>query len=259
MTKRLPLSATIITCNEEGNLPRCLRSLAWVDEVIVVDSGSRDNTINIAKAHGARVFQKEWRGYGQQKNFAMSQATHDWVLNLDADEEVSDILRESIEYLLQEEEARKYAGAKFARRTWFLGRWIMHGGWYPNVLVRLSRKSRSRWTEPQVHEALLVDGNVKKLVGDLHHYTFRDVGDQVTTNVRYAREGARVALQRGESPGFFKLLHKPIGKFLETYIWKRGFLDGLPGFIISVNAAHSMFMKYAEMLYPGRDSDDRQA
>ena len=133
------------------------------------------------------------------------------------------------------------------RKTWYLGRWILHGGWYPNRLTRLAHREKGRWTESTVHETLKADGPVYRFQSDLHHYTFRDVGDQVITNVRYARLGAKVAAERGERGSFARILFKPIGKFLETYVWKRGFLDGFPGFVISINAAHSIFMKYVEL------------
>lgn len=249
MPKRPGISATIITLNEEKKLKKCLESLSWADEIIVVDSGSTDSTREIAKALGARVFQHPWLGYGQQKNYAMSQCSHDWVLNVDADEIVTEELRNSICDFLSAvawsvEGAR---GAALPRLSWYLGRWIRHGGWYPNYLVRLSDRRYSRWTEPRVHEALVVDGKVEKLNGDLLHYTFDSVGDQVAANIRYARLGASVARERGERASWLRLIFKPFGKFLETYFWKLGFLDGFPGFVISMNAAHSMFMKYVEL------------
>jgi glycosyltransferase involved in cell wall biosynthesis len=252
MVVRPPLSAMVITLNEELNLARCLKSLSWAEEILVVDSGSTDRTCEIAKQYGATVVHNPWRGYGQQKNFGLSQVKNSWVLSVDADEEVSSALREEIlQFLLSDGKVggTQYWGADLPRKTWYLGRWIMHGGWYPNRLVRLTHKEHSHWTEPEVHEQLQVKGSVYSLQQDLLHYTFRDVGDQVTTNIRFSRLGAKVAKQRGESGSIFKILFKPVGKFLETYFWKLGLLDGLPGLVISINAAHSIFMKYVELRF----------
>jgi glycosyltransferase involved in cell wall biosynthesis len=245
MADRLPLSVVIITLNEEHNLPRCMTSVSWASEIVVVDSGSKDRTCELAKSAGAKVLHHAWEGYGQQKNWAMAQATQPWVLFLDADEEVSPELKEEVLAFLRAPGNAK--GADFPRKTWFLGRWILHGGWYPNRLTRLVRKGNGGWTEPSVHECLRVEGEVHRFRHDLLHYTFRNVGDNVLTNVRFSRLGAKVARERGERGSLLRILCKPIGKFMETYVWKLGFLDGFPGFVISMNAAHSIFMKYVEL------------
>ncbi len=257
MASRPPLSAVVIALNEEHNLPRCLKSLAWAGEILMVDSGSTDRSCAIAEAHGARVMQKEWMGYGQQKNWAMAQVVHPWVLFVDADEEVSPDLRAEIERFVAQDGSlagQQYRGAELPRKTWYLGRWILHGGWYPNHLVRLCHRKYGKWTEPAVHEALEIKGPSLRMTSDLLHYTFRDVGDQVQTNIRFARLGAKVARARGERGSMIRILCKPIGKFLETYFWKGGFLDGVPGFVISVNAAHSIFMKYVELRFEKNSS-----
>ena len=250
MPTRPPLSIVIITLNEEPNIARCVRSAAWAQEVVVVDSGSTDRTRELAAAGGANVLQHGWEGYGQQKNWAMAQVGQPWVLFLDADEEITAELREELSAIVVANGVvggQTYRGAHFPRKTWFLGRWILHGGWYPNRLVRLAFRENARWTEPSVHEALEVEGPVLAMSADLLHYTFRNVGDNVLTNVRFSRLGARVAKARGERGSLARILCKPIGKFLETYLWKRGFLDGFPGFVISINAAHSIFLKYVEL------------
>ena len=135
-------------------------------------------------------------------------------------------------------------GRVFPARPGIWGRWIQYGGWYPNLSVRLAHREHARWTEPLVHEGLEIKGRIRRLDGDLFHYTFQNVGDQVQTNIRFARLGAQVALERGERGSLLKILYKPIVKFIESYFWKLGILDGFPGFVISVNAAHSLFMKY---------------
>lgn len=235
------LSVTIITLNEQANIGRCLDSLSFADEVIVVDSGSTDRTLQIAKEKGAKVFTNDWKGYGQQKNYAHAQASGPWILNLDADEVVSADLAKEIKEAIQRSE---FSGYRIPRKTRFLGRWIMHGGWYPNYLVRLSLKDRSSWTEPKIHEELKVEGPVGRLLNDLEHYTFDGIEDQVLANLKYAKLGSEELKLKNKRPSLFRQILKPWGKFIETYLLKRGFLDGWPGFVISVNAAYSIFLKY---------------
>lgn len=243
--KQPPISVTIITLNEAKNLPRAIASVSWANEVLVVDCGSTDGTVEIARQLGAKVIQNPWPGYGQQKNFAQNHAAHDWILNIDADEEVSPELAQQISENVANAEKSNVYGFYFPRKTFYLGRWIRHGGWYPNYLVRLAHKKHASWTEPAVHEELKVDGDLMMLPEPLLHYTFSSIQEQIQTNLRYARLGSERLKEKGQEPSCWKLLFKPTGKFLETYLVKRGFMDGLPGFIISVNAAHSMFLKYA--------------
>jgi glycosyltransferase involved in cell wall biosynthesis len=242
-----PISVTLITLNERDNIARAIESVKWADEIIVVDSGSTDGTVEIAQKLGARVIHNPWPGYGKQKNFAQKATTHDWVLNIDGDEMVPEGLKQEIFQALAAVASGKssFKGFRFPRKNFYLGRWIAHGGWYPNYLVRLADKRVSSWSEPQVHEALEVKGDVGTLTEPLHNYSFPSIHDQVLTNLRFSRLGSEDLRNRGKQASVLKLVLKPIGKFLETYIVKRGFLDGLPGFIISVNAAHSMFLKYA--------------
>lgn len=252
----LKLSVTIITLNEEKNITRCLNSVRDIaQEIIVVDSGSTDQTLTLAQQGGATTYTQPWLGFGAQKNFAHSKATQDWVLNLDADEELSPKLREEIRQTLSrtDVELDKISGFSLPRLSYYLGRWIRHGGWYPNRLVRLSRRQKSRWTEPEVHEALRVEGQTEKLHADLFHYPFANMGEQIQTNIRFSSLGTRQLLKNGARPtlsNFTLMLLKPIGKFIETYLLKKGFLDGLAGFIISVHASHSIFMKYANLFDP---------
>jgi len=244
---RPPVTVTIITLNEERNLPRAIESVRWAEEILVVDSGSTDKTTELARSLGARVIPHEWPGYGRQKNFAQAQSRHDWVLSIDADEEVTPDLARQIQSALGDVgEGRSQAkGFYFPRKTFYLGRWIRHGGWYPNHLVRLADRRNAQWTEPAVHESLRVEGEIQGLSADLHHYTFSGIQDQIMTNLNFSRLGYFDLLKKGQGPSWMRLMAKPAGKFFETYFIKRGFMDGLPGFIISVNAAHSMFLKYA--------------
>jgi glycosyltransferase involved in cell wall biosynthesis len=243
---RPPLSVTIITLNEEANIARAIESVrGFAQEILIVDSGSSDRTLTIARHLGAKVLTNPWRGYGQQKNFAQAQAANDWVLNIDADEEVSPELSVEIQQMMERDFGKNVSGYSVPRLSKYLGRWIRHGGWYPNRLVRLSNRQQSAWTEPDVHEDLVVRGTVIPLAYDLLHYPFRTVSDQVMANLRYSRLGANSLIKRGVRKSLSKLVFKPIGKFLETYLVKKGFRDGIAGFIISVNAAHSLFLKYA--------------
>ena len=209
------LSVTIITLNEERNLRRALASVEWADEVIVVDSGSTDRTLEIARELGARVFTQPWPGYGRQKNFAQAQATHDWVLNIDADEAVTPALRAEIQSALADEAdaTARYQGFRIPRLTWFLGRWIWHGGWYPNHLVRLARRSCAQWTEPHLHEELKVAGPVGKLREPFHHYSFASIREQVETNLEYAWQGSQELKRRHLAPSVSRLIFKPLASF----------------------------------------------
>ncbi|MGK5082658.1 glycosyltransferase family 2 protein [Bdellovibrionota bacterium FG-1] len=249
---RLPISVTIITLDEEKHLPRAIHSVRWADEIIVVDSGSTDSTVEIAKKLGARVFEHAWGGYGQQKNYAQQQARHPWVLNIDADEVVPPALADEIKQVLEKVDTDNddIRGFAIPRRTFYLGRWIRHGGWYPNYLVRLADRRHSRWSEPAVHEALEVQGRILHLQNPLDHFSFDSIYDQVVTNLNFSKLGSQQLVQCGKKPSLPRLCLKPLGKFIETYLLKRGFLDGLAGFIISINAAYSVFLKYA---YPLED------
>jgi glycosyltransferase involved in cell wall biosynthesis len=253
MSVRPKLSVTILSQNEEKNIARAVSSvIGLADEVLVVDSGSTDRTRELAERAGARVLTHDWQGYGQQKNFAQQQAQHDWVLNIDADEEVSPALarelQETLEKIATDPAFADVAGMSFPRKTFYLGHWIRYGGWYPNVLTRICNRRLARWSEPEVHERLEVEGRVLTLRSDLHHYSFPSIESQVHTNLRFSKLGTQDLKRRGKSGNLAKLVLKPVGKFFETYLIKRGFLDGLPGFIISVNAAYSMFLKYAFLL-----------
>ena len=247
----MKISATIITFNEESNVAKAIKSLSFVDEIIVVDSHSTDRTIEIAKDLGAKVLLNKFAGYGQQKNFAASQCSTPWVLNIDADEEVTETLKNSILQTVNsgpEETSNIYY---LQRMTQFCGQWIKHGGWFPDNIGRLYKKDHAHWTEPQVHEKLVtkIDRQRPKnppfLKGLLKHYSFPTVLSQVQTNIKYARLGSKqLTLKNKSRPHFSKIILKPLGKFIECYILKKGLLDGKAGLIIAMNAAYSIFLKY---------------
>ncbi|WP_374032777.1 glycosyltransferase family 2 protein [Bdellovibrio bacteriovorus] len=240
---KLPISLVIITLNEEAHIERCIRSAAFVDDVVVVDSFSTDRTVEIAQKCGARVFQEKWKGFGPQKAFAAAQAKNDWVLSLDADEalspELASELYESFHSLDPE------AGYLFPRKSYHLGRWIKYGGWYPDYQLRLFNKSRSQWNSADVHEKVEVK-RMLKMKRDLLHWVFDGLSDQVITNDRYSTLGAKQLTASGKKFSYLKLIFKPWGKFIETYFVKRGFMDGMPGFVIAVGAAYSLFLKFAK-------------
>jgi Glycosyltransferases involved in cell wall biogenesis len=233
-----------VTLNEEANIERCLRSVPFADDIVVVDSFSTDRTVELAEKMGARVFKEKWRGFGPQKAFATEQAKHEWVLSLDADEALSPELQEEI--LNSFATLDPEAGYKIPRRSFHMGRWIDHGGWYPDLQLRLFNKSQSQWNTADIHEKVETK-KVLRLKKPILHWVFKSLSHQVVTNDRYSTLGAEQLRKKGKQFSFLKLLFKPISKFIETYIWKRGFMDGLPGFIIAVGASYSIFLKFAKM------------
>jgi glycosyltransferase involved in cell wall biosynthesis len=238
-----PITLVVITKDAEQHLARCLDSVPWAHEKIVLDSGSSDGTVEMAKRHGARVVVEEWRGFGPQKQRATDLATTDWIINLDADEALSPELQKEIQTLLAEDMADAYA---LPRLSFHMGRWIRHGGWYPDRQVRLYDRTKARWSTDKLHEKVeaLVIGRLKS---PILHWVFDDLSDQVMTNDRYSTLGSKKLLDQGRSFRLFYLLVKPWVKFFEVYVWKRGFLDGLPGFVIAVGAGYSVFLKWAKL------------
>lgn len=240
----LPVSLVVITLNEEKNIERCLRSVPFVSEVVVVDSGSTDKTVEIARKLGAKVIVEKWRGFGPQRIFAGEQANSDWVLFLDADEALSPELAREIEDKFAKLDPQ--AVYEMPRKTFHLGRWILHGGWYPDYQGRLYHRGQSHWTPKMIHEK--VEGpRRERLKSPLLHWVFADLSHQIKTNDRYSTDQARELIQKGQTFSLAKLLIKPPVKFLECYVLKRGFLDGLPGFIIAVGAAYSVFARWAKL------------
>ena len=240
---KLPISLAVITLNEEANIERCIRSVPFVDDVIVVDSYSTDRTKEIAEKCGARVLQEKWRGFGPQKAFATENAKNSWVLSLDADEALSPELAKEI--LEKFSSLDPEAGYLVPRKSFHLGRWIMHGGWYPDFQLKLFNKDKSRWNSASLHEKVQVKKELK-LNSPVLHWVFKDLSHQVITNDRYSTLGMNQLEAQGKKFSYFKLFTKPPTKFIETYIFKGGILDGMPGFIISVGAAYSVFLKYAK-------------
>lgn len=241
------LSLAIICLNEAANIERCIRSVPFASEVVVVDSGSTDGTREIAERCGAKVYEREWRGFRDQKRLATELCSHDWVLSLDADEALSPEAQSEVLNLLNSNQLSDYDGYEFPRLTWNLGRWIRHGGWYPDYQLRLYNRRRAQWEGGEhVHERVYAPRS-KRLNSNLLHWPFVDLSEQVNTNNRYSTLGAIELRARGKKFSVAKLIFKPISKFLETYLIKGGFRDGLAGFVISVGAAYSVFLKFAKL------------
>jgi glycosyltransferase involved in cell wall biosynthesis len=239
------LSAVLITRNAAALLGPCLDSLAFADEIVVVDSSSSDATAELAMRKGARVVQKEWLGFGRQKQFAVEQASHDWVLCLDADERVSPQLAASIRSALAAPVSPVY---RMARRNRFLGRWLSHGEGYPDWSPRLFNRMNARWSDDLVHEKVLFAVTPGTLEGDLMHDSADDLTTYLERQNRYTTLAARQAFEQGRSAGVVHLLFSPVVRFIKFYLMRLGFLDGLPGLLhISIGCVNS-YMKYAKLI-----------
>ncbi|MCB1021000.1 MAG: glycosyltransferase family 2 protein [Acidobacteria bacterium] len=240
----MKISGALITLDEEKNLPRALASLAFCDEIVVLDSGSADRTVELARQAGARVEQRAWTGYADQKNAVAALASHDWILSLDADEEVSPELAASIARLRAEGPAA--AGYAFPRRARYLGRWIGHGGWYPDAKVRLYDRRKARWRGNYVHESVVADAETGRLDGDLLHYTCDTFSQHIQSVDRYTTLAARQMRAAGRRPSLARLVVAPPWTAFRTYVLQRGFLDGVQGLLIAAMAGFYVFAKYAK-------------
>jgi glycosyltransferase involved in cell wall biosynthesis len=236
------VSAAIITKNEAGNIRRCLESLAWVSEIVLVDEFSEDGTAEVAATLGARVIQEEWHGFAGQKNRAVDAAGKPWILSVDADERVTDALRAEIQGVLERDGPED--GYFVARKNFFCGQWIRHGGWYPDYSMRLFRNGVGRFEERAVHEKVVVKGKVGYLKQPLEHYTYASVGDYLRRMERYSGLAAQELTCSGRSPRWNDLLFRPFFTFLKMYGLKLGFLDGRAGFFLAVSYAYYTFLKY---------------
>jgi glycosyltransferase involved in cell wall biosynthesis len=238
------ISATIVTLNEERNLPRALESLTCVDEIVVVDSGSADRTVEIARQYGARVIQRPWPGYAAQKNFAATSAANNWILAIDADESLSELLQAEIMTLRCTEPTA--AGFCFPRRAQYLGGWIMHSGWYPDKKVRLYDRRSARWTGDYVHERVRVSGAVSELTGNLLHFTCASLEEHRRTMERYTTLAAEELRAQGRQSGAWRTLLSPPATFLKTYLAQQGFRDGYRGYLIAKMAARYVYLKHSK-------------
>ncbi|MCS7196088.1 MAG: glycosyltransferase family 2 protein [Aquificaceae bacterium] len=238
------LSALILTKDEEDNIGRAIKSLQGLaEEVIVLDSGSKDRTVEIAKSMGARVFFREWQGYPAQLNYGVELCSGEWVLVVDADEEVSERLKESIKEVLSKPEYEVY---KVCRRTYYLGGFLRHA-WYPEWRVRLFKKGRVTF-QGELHETAVYSSKAGKTKGDLYHYSYKNLKDQYRKTLKYAEEMAHIMHRSGKRFRTYHLLFNPFWHFLKVYLFQLGFLDGLRGFLVASSAFIYTFLKYKFLL-----------
>lgn len=244
MQQKTPLSLVIIALNAASQIEACLKSAAFADEIVVVDSGSRDDTREIALKYGARVLHQDWLGFGRQKQFAVEQASHDWVLCLDVDERVSDPLRASIVEALQAPRLRAY---RMPRCNRFMGRWLKHGEGYPDWSLRLFDRRVACWSEDAVHEKVLTASPVGSLQGDLLHESQESLAAYLEKQNRYTSLQAEVLFQRGKQASTGQLIFSPLLRFVKFYFLRRGFLDGTPGLVHILIGCFNSFVKYAKL------------
>jgi len=250
----MKITATIITFNEERNIARVIESLRCCEEILVLDSGSNDRTAEIATNLGARVEEASWHGYAAQKNIAAELATYDWILALDADESLSEALEAEIWHI--KKTGPQYDGYTMPRLAQYLGRWILHGGWYPDRKVRLFDRKKAKWVGEFVHESVIVQGRVGHLQSNLLHFTCNSLSEHLKSMERYTTLAAQEIASRGKTPGIVQLIVDPPWTFVRSYFIKLGFLDGAEGLMIAYMAAFYNFVKYskARLMSPGRRS-----
>jgi glycosyltransferase involved in cell wall biosynthesis len=239
------VSVTVITKNEAADIGAALASVAWADEIVVVDSQSTDDTVAIARRHTSRVIVREWPGYVDQKNYAAAQASHDWILSLDADERVTPELAREIQSVLGGTPAN--AAYRMPRVTWHLGRWMRSTDWYPDDQLRLYDRRAAEWTGRYVHEAVAVRGSIGQLRSELQHHAYRDIADHLETMDRYTTYAARQMHEAGRRAGALQIVGHPPLAFLRNYIAKGGIRDGVPGLIVSAMNAYYVFLKFAKL------------
>lgn len=257
MSNRKSLSVVMIAKNEAELLSECLQSVAWADEIIMLDSGSTDGSVALAESLGAKVFMHtDWQGFGKQRQKAQSYATQDYILMIDADERVTPELRQSIEQTLAT--AEDHAVYSFGRRNLFLGRFMRHSGWYPDRVNRLYANSRYRYNDDLVHESLNTNGaKIVPLKGDLLHLTCRDFFAFQRKQLHYAEQWATQRHQAGKHCAFLSILTHMLGAFCKTWLLRAGFLDGKQGLLLAVVNAQYTFNKYATLWALGRNSSEK--
>jgi glycosyltransferase involved in cell wall biosynthesis len=242
---KLPLTVAIIALDAAAQIGPCLASVGFADEILVVDSGSRDATVEIAQRHGARVETREWQGFGRQKQHAVSIARNDWVLCLDVDERVTPALEASIRAALA---APGYKAWRMARRNRFLGAWLAHGEGYPDWSLRLFHRAHAQWSNDEVHETVLTTAEVGRLDGDLLHDSAEDIATYLAKQNRYTSLHAALLHAQGVRAGYWRLVASPVARFVKFYLLRGGFLDGGPGFAHVVIGCNNSFHKYLKLI-----------
>ena len=240
------ISVIIITRDEAHTIEACLESVQWADEIVVLDSGSRDATVALCRRYTKQVFETDWPGFGVQKNRALERAACDWVLSLDADERVTPALTAEIRSKLP---GTRVDGFIIPFRSSYLGRFMRHGDWRGERHLRLFRRSAGRFTDDRVHERLLVDGAVEKLQNTIEHHSYDDLEEVLDKVNRYSSAGAELKLARGEGSSLAKALSHAFWTFFKGYLLKAGFLDGREGFLLAVSNAEGCFYRYVKLIY----------
>jgi glycosyltransferase involved in cell wall biosynthesis len=241
------LSVTIITYNEETNIRRTLESVKWADEIVVVDSGSTDRTVEICREYTDKVFHQDWLGFAKQKNFAIDKTEGDWVLSLDADEPIEPALADEIRRIISS--PGSFDGYRIPRKTFFLGKQIKHGGWYPDYNLRLFRSGKGRFEERTVHEAIRVQGSVGKTLHVIEHYAYQDLASYLTSINKYSSLAVDVMEEKGISTfktSWMNIMFRPVLTFVLKYIFRLGFLDGKHGLVLNLFHSYYVFAKYAK-------------
>jgi glycosyltransferase involved in cell wall biosynthesis len=241
------LSVTIIARNEEARIGDCLESVRWADEIVVIDTGSADRTLEICHKYTPSVYSHPWQGYAPTKNAALELATGDWILSLDADERVSAGLHAEIAALQQQPMATLADGYAMPRRNYLWGRWLRHGSLYPDYQVRLFKRGRGGFKARRVHESVAIDGRVERLRHPIEHHSYRGLGDVIQRLDRYTDLAALDLRDQGQPFRVTALITRPIGRFLRNYALKQGFRDGIPGLIMAVSYAYSVFAREAKL------------
>ncbi|MBT5715759.1 MAG: glycosyltransferase family 2 protein [Opitutae bacterium] len=242
------LSVSLIASNEESNIAKCLESVSEIaDEIILVHNDCTDNTVDIAQGFGAKCFEEKWHGHRDQKNIALKKTNKPWVLCLDADERLSPALLTSIKKILQSDSTNQANGFAFNRRSFFLGRWIRHGDWYPDRKVRLIRNGRGTWKGSREHDRLDVEGTVEKLDGDLLHFSYPSMNTFITKIIYFSDLNLQRQLDAKSKWSLSHVLFRPIWRFVRGYFFRLGFLDGFPGLFLAVSTSYSTFFKYSKL------------
>jgi glycosyltransferase involved in cell wall biosynthesis len=241
-----PVTVTIITLNASQHIRQCLESVRWADEIVIVDSGSTDDTLTIAREFTDRIMHRDWAGYGPQKQFAVSQAKHDWILSIDADESLSPELVGNIRRVLQERPP--FYAYNLRRCNQFMGRWLKHGEGYPDLVLRLFDRRHARWSDDIIHEKVIYDGHAGELAGDLLHRSENGIAAYLEKQNHYTSLQAERLYEQGVRTGIAQLLFSPTVRFIKFYFIRRGFLDGLPGLVHIMIGCFNSIVKYAKLM-----------
>jgi glycosyltransferase involved in cell wall biosynthesis len=252
---KIPLSVAIITKNEEVNLPSCLQSIIFANQIVIVDSGSADATLKIAADFGCEIYNEAWQGFGPQKQLAIDKCHESWILVLDADERIPSETRDEIMHIVSAP-ANDFCGYSFPRRNYFQSRWIKHAGWWPDRVTRLFRKDAGKMSLATVHEAVEVKGPVGELDVPIDHYTESDIGKVIQKIDKYSTLGAKEAFNEGRKSSILSASLRAFFTFIQDYFLRLGFLDGNPGLTLAVTDSVNKFFKYAKLCELNKNAPD---